>query len=614
MSRVILLSLLFLSWHSIYAQYTDYIGSGQSSGVTVNSSDEFHAASMWQDTALAINTLNGSGLNFEHYQAGRFLNQASLAYEKRHIDDVVNAGFEAWIDNQISAAPSYLLPTLEQFVIDRNLDILANNGGDSTEIVRTPNWQYFNYAFWQHQMTNDDLLRHKIASALAQIMVVSRIGDLHNHGAGLASFYDLLMEHAFGNFEDLLYDVTLNPAMGLFLTHVNNPKSDPAQSIHPDENYAREIMQLFSIGLYELNLDGSRKVDNNGDWIPTYGQDDIKELAKVFTGLSYGATIDIGYGNFVPGFSLLHWYADFTVPMIMFDVDDPTTPNEDEDQHENGTKILFGNQVVEANDSGLVEIEDAINIIFNHPNVGPFISHLLIQRMVKSNPSPAYISRVASVFNNNGQGTRGDMHAVVKAILLDEEARDCSYQANSENGKLKEPFLRLLHFTRLIEKNAPNDQYWNLTTNFYRDVNQDILAAPSVFNFWLPTHTPYGPISNQDLVAPEFQLHSSKTSVGYMNYIDQMTTGNIMIGNPLTEEPVTWTKSSYYPLIEDPENYLNWLDMRLMNGELSDVSRRFFRQALLDINTVQHQDYYQEWRVEHGMYFMLINPDYAIMR
>ena len=613
MSRVILLSFLLIAWHNIDAQYADYIGSGQFNGVTVNSSDEFHASSMWQDTALAINTLNGSGLHFEHYQAGRLLTQASLAYEKRHIDDVVNTGIETWIDNQFSSTPSYLLPTLEQFVMDVNQNILANNGGDSTEIVRSPNWQYFNYAFWQNQMTNDDLLRHKVASSLAQIMVVSRNGDLSNHGPGLASFYDMLMTHAFGNFEDLLYDVTLNPAMGVFLTHVNNPKSNPALSIHPDENYAREVMQLFSIGLYELNVDGSRKVDGNGDWIPTYGQDDIKELAKVFTGLSYGGTIDIGYGNFVPRFGLLHWYADFTVPMIMFDVDDPTT-TDDEDQHENGNKILFGNQVVEANASGLVEIEDAINIIFNHPNVGPFISHLLIQRMVKSNPSPSYISRVATVFNNNGQGIRGDMQAVIKAILMDQEARDCSYQADSENGKLKEPFIRLLQFTRLIDKIAPNDQYWNLTTNFYRDVNQDILAAPSVFNFWLPTHTPFGPISNQGLVAPEFQLHSSKTSVGYMNYIDQLITGNIMIGNPLTTDPVTWNKESYYPLIEDPETYLNWLDMRLTNGELSDVSRRFFRQALLDINPIQHQDYYQNWRVDNGMYFMLINPDYGIMR
>lgn len=614
MSRVILLSFLLFAWHNIDAQYSDYIGSGQSNGVTVNSSDEFHASSMWQDTALAINTLNGSGLNFKHYQAGRFLNQASLAYEKRHIDDVVDTGIEAWIDDQFVSSPSLVLPTAIQFVNAVNDSILLAEGGDSTNFIRKPNWQYFNYAFWHNQMTNDDLLRHKVASALAQIMVVSRVGDLSTHGNGLASFYDLLMEHAFGNFENLLYDITLSPSMGLFLTHANNPKSDPTQNIRPDENFAREVMQLFSIGLYELNLDGSRKLDNNGDWIPTYGQDDIKQLSKVFTGLSYGGVIYPGYGNIVPRFGLLHWHADLTVPMIMYDVDDPNT-NADEDQHEDGDKVLFGNQIIEANPSGLLEIADAIKIIFEHPNVGPFISHLLIQRMIKSNPSPSYIARVASVFNNNGQGIRGDMKAVIKAILMDEEARDCSYQANGKNAKLKEPFLRLLHFERAIEKNSPNGEYWNETSTFYRNVNQDILAAPSVFNFWLPTHTPYGPISNQGLVAPEFQLHSSRTSVGYMNHLDGLiSNGTLMYANPLTSTPVTWNKEAYYPLIEDPENYLNWLDMRFTNGELSDVSRRFFRQALLDINAVQHQDYYQEWRVENGMYFMLISPDFTIMR
>lgn len=613
MRCLLLFAFAYLIIPSAHAQYSDYIGSGHSNGVVVNSSDEFYAPSMWQDPASAINTLNGKGLNFEHYQAGRFLSQASLGYEKRHIDDVVAVGIEDWIDNQIALPPSYILPVSMDIVGGINDSILIADGGDSTNYIRDPDWLFFNYAWWDTQMTNEDLLRHKVANALAQIMVVSRNGFLRSHGNSLSSFYDILMEHAFGNFEDLLYDITLSPTMGHYLTFVNNPKTVLSEGIHPDENYAREIMQLFSIGLYELNTNGTRKVDGNGDWIPTYGQDDIRELAKVFTGLSYGAAFYNGYSNVVPRFGLLHWNADFTVPMIMYDTDDPAT-YEDEDQHENGDKVLFGNQIVEANSSGLAEIQDAINIIFNHENVGPFISHLLIQKMVKSNPSPAYIARVATVFNNNGQGVRGDMEAVIKAILLDEEARNCSFQENDANAKLKEPFLRLVHFSRAIDKISPSGEFWNEAAQFFRDVGQDILASPSVFNFWLPTHTPFGPISNQGLVAPEFQLHSSRTSVGYMNYMHRVTTISPIMFNQRNSNTVSWNKEDLYPLIEDPEAYLNYMDLRFTNGDLSDFSRRLFRRAMLDINSVQHQTYYQRWRVENGMYFILISPDYSIQR
>jgi len=242
----------------------NYIGAGNSSGISVTSSNQSNDSN-WPKAANADNTINGSGLDARHMDASRFLSQASMGYDMSHIVELADMGIEAWIDNQMSLPQTLILPKTND-IYAQVTDAMTAQGVIRNEDDFRPRWRYFNYAWWDEMMDNEDLLRHRVAYALSQIFVISRKSDLSNYGDGLASFYDMLGKNAFGTFEDLLLDVTLHPCMGEYLSHLNNPKADPANNVHPDENYAREIMQLFSIGLYELNLDGtSSKYDKSDD-------------------------------------------------------------------------------------------------------------------------------------------------------------------------------------------------------------------------------------------------------------------------------------------------------------------------------------------------------------
>ena len=504
MKKLTFLTLLFCSVQFLCAQVPEFLGSGYTDGISVTSSSEYSDQDIWPDTALGMNTLSGLGMNAKAYEAARFLQQASIGYSAEHIDDVLTLGMEGWIDDQFTKSAEYILPevrVIEGIIAD---SILASNGNDSTALDRRPSWPVFNYAWWQTNMMNEDLLRHKVAAALSEILVISRKSDLSGFGDGMADYYDVLLRNAFGRYDSLLYDVTLHPCMGFYLTHANNPKTDTSQNIRPDENYAREFMQLFTIGLYELNQDGSRIVEY-GNELATYSQADIREMSRVFTGLSYGDVIPNMYDT-LPEFGMHIWNANVTLPMKMYDTDDPATMYEDEDQHENGAKDILGIETIPDGQTGLQDIQDAIRIIFDHPNVAPFVSYRLIQRLVKSNPSPAYITRVADVFDDNGSGIKGDMKAVIKAILLDEEARDCSYQMDPFNSRLKEPLFRYTHFARAVDKSNDNNFYWNVNYEFERSAKQDILASPSVFNFYNPDDTPNGPIGDAGLAAPRVQV------------------------------------------------------------------------------------------------------------
>lgn len=590
----------------------DYIGAGQTAGVSVSASSQYANPDLWVDTALAIHTIDGSGMLAPDYDAGRFLMQASLGFEESHITDVRNMGYEAWIDYQMGLPIEFILPEVEH-VLQIEIDSALAHGAMPEDLPGRPSYVHFNYAWWQVNMTNDDLLRHKVAAALSEILVISRLSDLSEYGDGLASFYDKLLTHAFGNYRDLLTDVTLHPCMGFYLTHLNNPKTDTAQKIRPDENYAREVMQLFTIGLYELNLNGNRKKINNEE-IPTYGQDDIRELAKVFTGLGVGGVIPNMY-NSEPVFGMGIYIADMTVPMKMWDEDDPSTSWRDEDQHEDGNKYFLGDTVL-ANVSGLHEIHQALDILFNHPNVGPFIAYRLIQRLVKSNPSPSYIRRVAEVFNNNGSGVRGDMAAVIKAILLDNEARTCPNQQGAAHSRLKEPLFRYIHFARMVDKYHPDGFYWNVNWSFYSEVQQDILASPSVFNFFLPDDTPNGPISANDLVAPEFKLHDSRTAIGYMNRMHAMCYWDGVMSNwsEYNENRTVWDYEPLMPMTRDPEVYINYLDRLFTHGSLSDSHREYIREGLFYFDPYIEWHDTELWRTRLGMYYILISPEYSIMK
>lgn len=599
MKKLLLFLFPFLFIQFLSAQvYNDYIGAGHSNGITVTSSDNFQETGQTK-IASGKKTITGTGLEGAIMDASRFLAQATFGVDHQTILDVSQMDFEDWIEQQIDIQPKYMLPTMME-VYNMAIQIYENNGGNPINYDQRPQWEHFDYAWWHIIMTGDDLLRQRIALALSEILVVSADSDLFDLGESLGDYYDILIEHALGNYFDLLLDVTLHPSMGVYLSHLNNPKSIPEQNIHPDENYAREIMQLFSIGLFELNLDGTRKTDVDGNFIPTYDNDDIKEFAKVFTGLGAGGVIEQDDG-LLPQFNLGLNRIDFTIPMAMY-----------EDWHETGEKHLLNGFIIPEGQDGMTDIEQAVEHIFLHPNIGPFIGKQLIQRLVKSNPSPGYISRVASAFNDNGEGERGDLSAVVKAILLDEEARVCNWLDDNTQGRLREPVTRFSQFAKSIGAENDLELYWHVGDNFAEATGQHPFHSASVFNFFLPDFQPNGAVASMDLVAPEFQIHNTKTSIGYVNTVNEWAVEGDLF---YTDEEYPFnTSTDFSELMEfarDPDVLINRLDVLLTSGQLTEDTRTIIKNA---IDSFPDNEIGDLGRVNLALYLIMISPDYNVLR
>jgi len=593
-AQILVLILLSLS-ANIYAQYTDYIGAGHSDGITVTSSSNF-------ENTDQLNTINGTGLNARTMELTRFLSQATMGVTPSDLQSAKQLGIEGWIDAQMTIEPSEYLVVMEDLwseILSGYLDI-----GYIEDDVYGPAAAHFNYAWWTNAVTGEDQLRQRVSFALSQILVISNNSDLTDRGEALSTYYDILSKHAFGNYRDLLVDVAMNPSMGFYLTHLNNPKAVPEENIHPDENFARELMQLFTIGLYELNIDGTRKVDEQGNDIPTYDNTDIKELAKVFTGLGPGGILDWVPWADEPYFGLGIYAADLTVPMEMY-----------EEYHEKGQKNLLNGYIIPANNDPLKDIEDAVDHLFNHPNVGPFVCRQLIQRFVTSNPTPEYIARVATVFNSNENGDRGNLGSVIKAIFLDEEARSCESINDGYHGKMREPLLRSTQFVRLTPLDNPSGKFWNPTFNLQDDVEQMQLGAPTVFNFYLPDHQPVGELTTLGLNAPEFNLLNTRTAIGYLNQANQWAVWNapwwgwddeIGILAPMVDY------ESFPAEFEDVETAITWLDTYYTNGLMTDFTRNNIRQQIspLDWNDPELWMY----RLSLATYLTLISPDFVIQK
>ncbi|MGH8285066.1 MAG: DUF1800 domain-containing protein, partial [Steroidobacteraceae bacterium] len=354
-------------------------------------------------------------------EAYRFLNQATFGATNADAQILIAQGYEAWIDQQIQRPASLELPHVQQAFST------YPPGADFTRLHedRVDVWL-------RHALHAPDQLRQRVAFALSEIMVISQLSPLVAYPWGSASYYDLLAQNAFGSFRELMEDVTLHPAMGVYLSMLGNQKPDLARNIRPDENYARELMQLFTVGLVELNIDGSVKHDGQGRPIPTYDQAIIEGFAHVYTGWTYSGAL-----NFAVARPTIQ---NQTVPMQAY-----------AEQHATGAKRVLtypgaALTQIPAGQSPARDLEDALDNIFNHPNVAPFISKQLIQRLVTSNPSPQYIERAARRFNDDGTGRRGNLAAVVKTILLDSEARTAPATATA--GKLNEPLLRLTQLWR----------------------------------------------------------------------------------------------------------------------------------------------------------------------
>ena len=628
-NTVVLLCTLFLAVN-LPAQ-TEYIGAGNSQNVIVTSSSS-------TDLHPADNTINASGMDADMMEASRFLAQAAIGYDKVMIEHVAAIGMEQWIEEQQEMDPIYMTPRLEEIWDDLfgwNIEYLTKifqeeNPGEpiTDEILESfeddifgPWALDFHYTWYEQTLTQDDLLRKKMAWALSQLMVVSSNSDLHDHAEGLTTYYDILLRNAFGNYRDLLEEVTLSSSMGLYLSHHNNPREIPEENLHPDENYAREIMQLFSIGLYELNQDGTRKTDNEGRYIPTYNNNDIKQLARVFTGLGSGGIMENPWVD-EPFFGMSWYLDDNLTPMKMY-----------EEWHETGSKTILGELELPAGQPGMVDIEMTLDFLFNHDNVGPFVSRQLIQRFVTSNPTPAYISRVAGVFADNGAGVRGDLGAVVKAILMDEEARSCDAMQDPANGKLTEPLSRFLHLGKAFPLQCYKDTLFVINGDTIRGtkcdetrvwlsgfdqqelLRQGPLDAPSVFNFYLPDHQPVGDLAQNQLVAPEFKIHDASTSINYFNRIFVAAIwdfyGSSWDGD-INEDlgSLSIVTIELEEMMDDPESVINYMDMVFLRGAMSDRLRNELRLYINDqpawVSDVQ--------KVRGLIFLSLISPEFAILK
>ena len=423
-----------------------------------------------------------------------------------------------WIDDQMA-----LPPTLHADVLTTMLQEQGYTGDESFAFTR-----FKHTAWWDTTLRAPDQLRQRMAWALSQILVINEdpfpsisFGNGRPNGqrlpryVGVSQFYDLMVSHAFGNYRDLLHDVTYSPIMGVYLSHLRNRKSDGNR--FPDENYAREIMQLFTIGLYELKLDGRSKKTLQGQLIPTYDNETIKSFARIFTGLTHPPSVDNNYNTFRSG-------NDWTLPMVMYQPEHDTEP-----------KLLLNNDTVnDSTSDGDTEIAAALDNLMAHDNIAPFIAYRLIQRLVKSNPSKGYVRRVARKFNNNGSGVKGDLGAVIKAILLDAEAwrsvRVRQYRnpdrlevspRGTEYSRLREPVLRYTHLIRTATPTTDDPSGRFLLRSTKSVWTQEPYNSPGVFNFWLPDYQPPGEligfqpsrrIANGNLVAPEFQMKTAVSS------------------------------------------------------------------------------------------------------
>ncbi len=577
--------------------FENYIGAGNSQGITVTTSSDYSQPN-WNRNATGMRTLDGGGLDAKRMEASRFLVQAAFGGTIEEIESLAATNdFEGWIDWQASL-PRTNFNSLTSQIRTAAFNFHVQNGGNPNDLFL--HTRHFQYALWQAALTRSDVLRQRVAQALSEIFVISTNSVIRTESSPFASYFDMLMRNSLGNFKTLMKDVSVHPAMGVYLSHFRNPKTNVIENTYPDENYARELLQLFSIGLVNLHPDGTPVLNAQNKEIQSYTPSDVRELSKVFTGLGAGnVTSEAASSGAVTSFLIQRNQLDYLTPMAMYD-----------DQHEPGSRTIFG-QTISASLTGMQQINATIEIIFQHPNVGPFIATRLIQQLVKSNPSTLYVADVAGVFANNGNGVRGDLLAVVKAILLHEEARDCLWQNDPGQGKLKSPHNRFTQYARAVKKIAPDGNYWSSGYHLLTSIDHLSLSSPSVFNFYQPEHEPQGDLTAMDLRGPEFQIHNASTSLGYVNQVDEWTRiGKIF--NPIERpEIVMLDKAHYGAMARDPEVLINHLDILLTAGRLSDQNRQHIRTAMLALN---NPAFNLPQRTDIALYLVMILPEYVILK
>jgi uncharacterized protein (DUF1800 family) len=531
-------------------------------------------------------------------RAAQFLTRATFGPTRPEIDELASqiellgahAAFNAWIDEQFAIPPSGHRTLAKTMIQEDGFDLVDPevNAGD-----------YREFSWWHIALTGEDQLRQRIAWSLYQIAPVNddidgafqRRLDASGEPAylGISNYYDMLAYNSFGNYRNLLRNITLHPVMGTFLSHALNPKGIPELRQFPDENFAREIMQLFSIGVYELETDGRLKMTADGQSpIETYDNLTIEAMARVFTGLYFAGTA--GYGS--NG-------RNYNEPMLM-----------DDEYHDTDRKVILSGVVLPAGQSGMKDIRDTLDTIFYHPNVGPYIGKLLIQRLVKSNPSPSYIESVANAFADNGLGVRGDMRAVIKAILLHPEALNSlditSYSTpptlvveatDTARSRLREPILRYSAFLRGMKTSSTHPSGRLMMSGVMHAPQQSPYRAPSVFGYYDPDYVPARALqlfaernqwSPSRLTAPEFEVMTSAsiTALSNLFYRDVIKGGH----EEFYVDSATRALTSFQISIEfaeDPKSMgfteiLQRLNMLFCRGAMSDSTRNLIEQETAD--------------------------------
>jgi len=493
-------------------------------------------------------------------QASRFLAQASMGATRDSIARVQAIGYSAWLDEQMAMAASQ---SRWDWLVSKGFNAIENKDGQAG----------IDAAVWRKLLSSPDTLRQRVTLALSEIVVASLDGFTGSWRAFTgAAYMDILEANAFGNYRTLLQQITLSVSMGEYLTYRRNAKANPTTGSMPDENYAREILQLFTIGLLKLNADGTSTAQE------TYVQADISGLARVFTGWDQdlaGGTTD------TPDYKKR--------PMTQV-----------ASKYETGEKVFLGTTIAAGTDATAC-LNKALDAIFAHQNVAPFISRQLIQRLVTSNPAPAYVGRVAAVFNNNGSGIKGDLKAVIKAILLDPEARAAAGTTSTTFGKVREPILRFAAWARAFNATSPSDA-WAIgnTTDPSTRLGQSPLRSPSVFNFFRPGYVP----SALGVVAPEFQIVNESSVVGYVNYMQNAISKGV--GDVKADYAALLTMADTVPALVDEINLV------LAAGQLGSDSLTLIRNAVGGMPT--GTDAARANRVYAALTLVMASPEFIVQK
>ena len=542
------------------------------------------------------------------YQAARFLQHAQFSSSEAEIAAVRSQGDSAWLDGQMALNSSL---GAWDWLKQRGYDVIDENRFYEMEFQS-------NYMAWYQIMASPDGVRRRIALALSEFFVVggAGVGTLTWGQFAMGAYWDVLCKNAFGNFRVLLEEITLNIAMGEFLNTLGNQKEDATTGRLPDENYAREVMQLFTIGLLQLNVDGTPKLGANGQALETFTQSDVSNLARVFTGYESDNSEGYSQSAIAPTYTIRN--VGYTRrPMVL------------NAKRHSSLRAEFLGAVVEAGTDGKTALKIALDTLFQHPNVGPFFARQMIQRLVCSDPSPSYVARVATVFNNNGKGERGNLAAVFKAILLDTEATGAAGLTSTTFGKLREPMVRTAQWARTFNATSLKGT-WKIGNPNYSAVDalgQSPLQAPSVFNFFRPGYIPPSTVmALSKATAPEFQLVNESTTASYINYLQNFLINGMWVRAPeLITSPDAPTATDGPDIVPDytaelglvgkPAELINRLNLLLCAGQLSSETVTMMVTALsYDQASASSSDSTKRSYVAKALMFVMCCSEYLVQK